>query len=248
MRILKERIEPRLCTEYQSTKKEKRKGKKMKKLLLLIIMVIFVTPTWATIKIMAVPDCDPQAIEGFPVTGSGVVAIKYEGPPAELARAFALDISVDEGVIEGIDHYVRGISTATNRGYGIFPGNFSRYITVTDEGEVEDWGVSNYTPVADPNDPGALTGLNTRGITIEMGSLYIGDANAPDPEGILCTIKCTQTCNLSVTLNATRGGVILEDASEAVVDLTGATDIKVEVGDGNDCTSTAIQEWYEKKM
>ena len=198
----------------------------MRKVFFPLIVLMLVSPAWAAIKIIAEPDPG----------GSGIVAIKYESPSiAERARAFALDIIIDTGVIEEINDYVRGDD---NGGYGIFPGNFSRYITVTEEGQVE-WNITNYTPVADPNDPGALTGLGTSGITIEMGSLY--DSNAPEQTGTLCTVKCTETCLLTVTTNATRGNVVLEDATEAVVDLTEATDVTVNVGNGPTTAYTGPQ-------
>jgi hypothetical protein len=211
----------------------------MRKMLFVIIAVMLVSPAWAAVKIVAIPDRDPANVNNPPVPGSGVVAIRYQGLNSERARAFALDIIVDNGVITEIGNYKRGTD---NGGYGIFPGNFSRYITVLDTGEVENWDVNSYTPVADPNDPGALTGLNTSGITIEMGSLYENSANAPNPESangvLLCTIKCSQTCLLTITTNETRGGVVLEDASVADVNLADATDVNVEVGSGSGTNET----------
>jgi hypothetical protein len=79
--------------------------------------------------------------------------------------------------------------------------------------------------VADAGDPGALGGLGTNGITIEMGSLY--DTKAPALSGRLCVITTSEPCKVTVTTNATRGNVVLEDASEAVVDLVGATEIQI---------------------
>jgi len=58
-----------------------------------------------------------------------------------------------------------------------------------------------------------------------MGSLY--DTMAPALEGRLCIITCSEACKVTVTTNATRGNVVLEDASEATVDLAGATDVQV---------------------
>ncbi|MBN2591569.1 MAG: hypothetical protein JXA96_17010 [Sedimentisphaerales bacterium] len=184
----------------------------MKKVFCAILMVVFTAPTWASISITATD------------LGSGVVAIDYNG--VDLARAFALDIIVDTGVITDINEYAIG---EDNFGYGIFPANFSRYITVLETGEVENWFDPNYTPVADVNDPGALGGIDTNGITIEMGSLY--DVNAPLLSGRLCTVTVSESCLLSVTTNAIRGNVVLEDANEAIVDLTGATDVQVTIGE-----------------
>lgn len=180
----------------------------MRKMLLAMIVVLFVTPAFATINITVEP------------LGGGVAAIEYSGD--ELARAFALDITIDAGTINAIDEFKIGDD---NGGYGIFPANFSRYIVVLDTGEVESWDITNYTPVADANDPGALGGLGTSGITIEMGSLY--ETQAPSLSGRLCTVTCSESCSMSVTPNATRGNVVLENATEAEVDLTGATNVPI---------------------
>lgn len=181
----------------------------MRKMVFALVIVMLATPAWADIAITATD------------LGGGLVAIDYSG--SELARAFALDITVDAGTISTISDFAIGDN---NNGYGIFPANFSRYITVDPEsGQVTDWVVNGYTPVADANDPGALGGLGTNGITIEMGSLY--DTEAPPLEGRLCAITCSEPCRLTVTTNATRGNVVLEDATEATVNLEAATDVPV---------------------
>jgi hypothetical protein len=74
-----------------------------------------------------------------------------------------------------------------------------------------------------------------------MGSLY--DTKAPPKEGRLCTVTCSELCLLTVTTNATRGNVVLEDASEAVVDLTGATNIQTSLGAVNSYTGPQKNEW-----
>ncbi|MHC4728422.1 MAG: hypothetical protein ACYS17_14470 [Planctomycetota bacterium] len=199
----------------------------MRKMFFVLVVAVLTAPVWATVTITATD------------LGEGVVAIDYSSDDAELVRAFALDITVDSGTIEAISDFKVGDD---NNGYGIFPGNFSLFITVDPEtGEVSDWGVAGYSPVADGNDPGALGGLGTNGITIEMGSLY--DTKAPPKEGRLCTVTCSELCLLTVTTNATRGNVVLEDASEAVVDLTGATNIQTSLGAVNSYTGPQKNEW-----
>jgi len=93
--------------------------------------------------------------------------------------------------------------------------------------------------VADANDPGALGGIGTTGITVEMGSLY--DTQGPALSGTLCVVGTSDATSLSVTTNATRGNVVLEDASEATVDLSGATD--VEIGGAAGYTGPYPAEW-----
>ena len=196
----------------------------MRKMIFALVVVMMAAPAWATIEI-SIADL-----------GGGQAAINYSG--TELARAFALDITVDAGTIDAISDFAVGDD---NNGYGIFPANFSRYITVdATSGEVSDWAVAGYSPVADANDPGALGGLGTNGITIEMGSLY--DAAAPALSGQLCILTVSGSCNMFVTANATRGNVVLEDASEATVGLAGATNIAVG-GVGDEYTGLYPAEW-----
>jgi len=186
----------------------------MRKMTLTLVVALLATPAWATVTITATD------------LGGGVVAIDYSSDEAKLVRAFALDITVDNGTIDAIADFAVGDD---NNGYGIFLANFSRYITVDpDTGEVSDWSAAGYTPVADGSDAGALGGLGTSGITIEMASLY--DTKAPGNEGRLCTVTCSDSCKLSIALNATRGNVVLEDATEPTVDLTGATNVQVNIG------------------
>jgi len=199
----------------------------MRKTFFVLVVVMLTTPVWAAVTITATD------------LGEGVVAIDYSSDGTMLVRAFALDITVDAGTIDAISDFAVGDD---NNGYGIFPGNFSRYITVDPAtGEVSDWSVAGYSPVADGNDPGALGGPGTNGITIEMGSLY--DTKAPATQGRLCTVTCSETCLLTVTTNATRGNVVLEDASEATVDLTGATNVQITIGAIASYTGPQMDEW-----
>lgn len=191
----------------------------MRKLSLLLAMLLFTSPALAAVRIVATPEGE-------------AAAITYE-TDGEKVRAFALDITVDKGAIEAITDFVRGESTAANPGYGIFPANFGRYIIVDpDSGEVATWDVNDYTPVADPCDPGALGGLGTGGITVEMGALYYPtddtSPNAPPNSGLLFKLTLSEAANLSVTLNEIRGGVVLTDPEVAAdVDLGLATGVAV---------------------
>ena len=187
----------------------------MRKVLVTLALVSIAGPAGAVVRIIA----ERQAED--------IVAIKYE-TTGEKARAFALDVTVDRGVVERVFDYHKGPSTAANPGYGIFPANFRRHITVDpNTGEVAGWDVNEYTPVADPCEPGALGGIGTRGITVELGSLYHpaddSSPNAPPNSGTLFRIKIGKEAGLSVVLSAARGGVVLTDPRlAAVVDLTKA--------------------------
>jgi len=53
-----------------------------------------------------------------------------------------------------------------------------------------------------------------------MGSLYVNDANKPPTAGTLCRLFITPPrvpldCNIQITVNTTRGGVVLEDGTAA---------------------------------
>lgn len=184
----------------------------MKKVIFPLLVAVLTAPAWANIAISVKDVSDANGLKA---------AIEYSG--TERARAFALDITVDLGTIEAISGFAVGDN---NNGYGIFPANFSRYITVDPlTGVVSDWTPQSYTPVADANDPGALGGIGTSGITIEMGSLY--DKKAPPLQGRLCVITLSEACKVTVAANATRGNVVLENASQATLDLTGATSIQI---------------------
>ena len=191
----------------------------MRKLSLFLAALLLTSPAMAAVRIIV-------EAEG------STAAIKY-ATDGEKVRAFALDITVNEGTIDAISDFVRGESTAQNPGYGIFPGNFARYITVdAGTGEVASWDPNGYTPVADPCDPGALGGLGTNGITVEMGALYYptddGSPNAPPNSGTLFELTLSQSATVTVALNEARGGVVLTNPDvAAVVDLGQATGVSV---------------------
>lgn len=170
----------------------------MRKLMLIVAAIAIAAPALATVNI------------GITDLGGGQAAITYNADGGEAVRAFALDITVDAGVIEAVSGYKTGESVTGSLGYGIFPGNFRDYINPA----TPDWGDPNYTPVAPSGDPDALGGLGTAGVTIELGSLYV-DANSPAASGTLCVLDVSESCNMCVELNASRGGVVLEDATAA---------------------------------
>jgi hypothetical protein len=75
--------------------------------------------------------------------------------------------------------------------------------------------------VAPSDDPGALGGLDTAGVTLEMGSLYADtDPEHPSPppaSGVLCTLTVdTIPCTVSIDENVVRGGVVMEDPDDDV--------------------------------
>ncbi len=210
----------------------------MKKLSLVLAALLSTSPAWAAVQIIVVPD-------------GKTATIKYATTTGEKVRAFALDITVDKGVILRISDFVRGESTAQKPGYGIFPGSFRHHILVNpDTGEVAAWDVNDYTPVADPCDypsdslggKSTLGGLGTNGITAEMGALYYptddSSPNAPLNQGTLFKLTLSEAANLTIKLNEARGGIVLTNPDVAAnVDLTGAANISIA---GSNSNSIAI--------
>jgi len=174
----------------------------MRRIASILIGFFLCESAWATVTIALTKISDTKVAIGYNATTE-----------LQLVRAFALDVTVTGGTIVGIADYAVGDD---NNGYGIFPANFNRYITVNPTtGEVESWDDPNYTPVAPPDTPGALGGLGTNGITIEMGSLY--DTNPPPKSGVLCTITVHPCATkLCVNGNVIRGNIVMEDGSERV--------------------------------
>lgn len=180
----------------------------MRKMILALVVVLIAAPAWGAVTVKFTAAAEGELTIGYDSTGE-----------AELVRAFALDVAVTQGTgtIVDVTNFAVGDD---NGGFGIFPANFSRFITVDGQtGEVADWGVAGYTPVADANDTGAAGGLGSQAITLEMGSLY--DTAAPAKSGDLCTIVLDGDVKaVCITINEVRGGIVLEDASQAAFDDT----------------------------
>jgi hypothetical protein len=176
-----------------------------RRILVIVAALVFATPALAVVDFNAVQDANKY-----------VVSITYSG---ELVRAIALDITVDNNTtIARIDSYKTGESTAASPGFGIFPGRFRDYIDAANP----NWADPNYTPVAPAGDPDAEGGIGTNGVTIELGSLYVGEPNKPATSGTLCKLlvsTASATCNMTIAANATRGNVVKEDANEATTNL-----------------------------
>jgi hypothetical protein len=135
--------------------------------------------------------------------GSGIVAIYYDAG-TDNVRAFALDVTIDSNctTIEGITDYSGGEGDK----YGIFPGS----IDLSDVNNPA-WG----TPIAPSDDPGAEgTGLGASRVILEMGTLY--ETTAPSTTGLLCKLQLGDFdgyCHVSIAVESTRGGVVLEDGT-----------------------------------
>jgi len=179
-------------------KKKERKDVTMRKLCFVLMVLLFTAPSFAGV-----------AINCAQVGDTNVVEVSYvASDDANRPRAFGLDITLDSGMLIGDI-----VSGTESEDYWVYPGTI-----VIESGSITDAG----TPMAPGDDPGALGGSGTSGMTIEMGSLY----NDPcDPEhntppaltGVLFrfSIKGSGTCTVTIAGNSARGNVVLEDTEPA---------------------------------
>ncbi len=151
------------------------------------------------------------AVRVYVQDANGVADINYQCTAGEVVRAFALDLTVDRGQILGVTNYFRGPSTAQAQGYGIFPASFRDNVTVS-SGTNANWNTPSYTPLAVVADSpsGTLPGLYSGGVTLELGAVWDPTVSAaiPGASGRLCTLQLSQTANVTIAPNLSRGGLI----------------------------------------
>jgi hypothetical protein len=179
----------------------------MKSCLLLLCTLLSATPAFATVRV-------------FVQDVNGIAWVKYQCTAGEVVRAFALDVTVDRGVIFGVSNFAVGVSKPGAQGYGIFPAAFRDHATVTSGTNVS-FDLSQYTPLAVVADYPADTrpGLNSAGVTLEFGALWDPKAPAamPASSGALCALHLSRAANVTVAANVSRGGLV---ASPPEISLT----------------------------
>jgi len=173
----------------------------MKKLGLVMAVLMVATPVWAGVDITCTAPADSCDV---------TVSYKVVGE-SNSVRGFALDIMIDQGAV------IKEVySNSLDPNYWVYPGSIV-INTTTNPPTVSDKGI----PVANPYDPclpgQTLPGLDSNGITIEIGSLYWppGD-NSPNAPKIsdkfkpLLKFRVSKrpTC-VTIRENAIRGGVVL---------------------------------------
>ncbi|UCF43820.1 MAG: hypothetical protein JSV99_02530 [Planctomycetota bacterium] len=176
----------------------------MKKILFMVLAVaVLVVPAWAVVTISALPV--QVDVDGTPAD-TDEVAITYS-TDANVVRAFAVDIVVvpQDGETDGncAPLIVAVNEAALDPCYWVYPGS----IDINEAGEVNDFG----TPVGDPCQLPSDTqpGLDSNGITIEMGSLYVGET-PPASSGVLLKIVIDDNCKITMSENVSRGGIVME--------------------------------------
>jgi len=174
----------------------------VRKSLILFSALFLALPVRATVRVM-VQDTN------------GVAWIKYQCTAGEVVRAFALNVSVDRGQIFAVSDFFVGPSLAGFRGYGIFPASFRDHATVNSGTNVT-YDLTQYNPLAVPADnPGdTLPGLNSSGVTLELGALWDPTlpSAVPPTNGTLCALHLTRAANVSIAANVSRGGIVLSPA------------------------------------
>ena len=142
---------------------------------------------------------------------NGLAVINYQCSAGEVVRSFALDVSVNQGMIIGISNFFRGESKAGAGGYGIFPAAFRDHITVTSATNAN-WDAADYNPLAVVADypTNTLPGLNSSGVTLEFAALWDAGTPAaiPPAAGTLCTLQLSEAAQVSLAANVVRGGVV----------------------------------------
>ena len=176
----------------------------MKKMVLVLAVLLFAVPAMATVTITCTAD-------------GNEVSVWYDATSeSELVRAFALDIiASDDANIVKMDSF--------DPNYPIYPGSI-----VISSGSVTNSG----SPICDgnyPGDgyPGTKGGLDTNGVTIEMGSLYVGEANEPDANGLLCKLYVDASCTVTIKENTIRSGVVMEDVTDPATNLSSSCEATV---------------------
>ncbi len=151
-------------------------------------------------------------VQVFVQATNGAAWLKYQCTAGEVVRAFALDVSVDSGVIFAVSDFFVGPSRVGAQGYGIFPASFRDHATVSAGTNVA-YDLTQYSPLAvvADNPGGTLPGLNSSGVTLELGALWDPTlpAAAPGSSGTLCALHLSRAANVSVAANLTRGGIVL---------------------------------------
>jgi hypothetical protein len=173
----------------------------MKKLIFVLAALLMATPAMAAVDITCAQ-----------VGDTNVVEISFNNSEPNKVRAIALDISTDVNF---------AAIECVHADYYIFPGT----IDIDAQGQVDDYGTCEAVPSQHPD---TLGGLDTNGITVEMGSLYEAGVD-PDPvqSGVIVRLTLDANCEdheISIAENVIRAGIVMENPDEVPpLNITGCT-------------------------
>jgi len=169
----------------------------MRKLMLILLVAVMTAPAMAVVTIEVVRNGGTADIN-YACTGADA-----DGDYALMAGV-AIIVTVEGGTIDAVDPEIDGESTAAAPGYGVFMK------TAQIGGDPLDW-VTGASPVATPDSPGEVGGIDENQITLEFGALYDADTDAPLASGKLCTITVSGGSVITLELeDVARGGIVME--------------------------------------
>ena len=163
-----------------------------------------------TALLLAVPAAYAADVTISCAADGNEVTVSYTASAdANKPRAFGLDIQLDNG---------ETITTLTllDPNYWVSPGT----IDINASGVIvyDGNGIGQQDDAAYPD---TLYGLDSNGITIEIGSLHsppeYDSPNAPDLSSAILKFTVSGDCNVAISGNAARGNVVLYDATAADV-------------------------------
>jgi hypothetical protein len=169
----------------------------MKKIIITLAVLLLAAPAMATVTINCTPGGEPNT-----------VVVSFTSDEGQLVRALALDLQFSDPCawIEDVN--------CVHAGYNIYPGS----INIDAGGNVTNYGSCGI--------------LDGNSMTSEQGSLYEIGVDTPPTPGDLFIVTlggCGQIGSggdvvISVSENALRGGIVMEDASApSAVVLNGTT-------------------------
>jgi hypothetical protein len=177
----------------------------MKKLACALVVLLATAPAWADVNISASAAGDPCD------ANQAIITISYSEDEVGQVRAFALDITLEgEANVVAVD--------CVNGDYYIYPGS----IDIASDGTINSWG----SCLCSSSYAGTLPGLDSNGVTVEMGSLYEEGEPAPADANtlVVLTINGCGDVNVLLAENVIRGGVVMEDPDASpTVNLTGTS-------------------------
>lgn len=133
------------------------------------------------------------------------ISCTADGNEVTVSYTASADVNIPRGL--GLDIKLNNDETITSvtpldPNFWVYPGTY---------------GDTN-VPIGDPCDSSdTLPGIDSNGVTIEMGSLHsppeVNSPNAPDISNDLLSFTVSGDCNVAITGNAARGKVVFYDAT-----------------------------------